>query len=142
MYFLRMVKKLRDRCEPGTYAYATQVHDGYLLRMRVNYYGDPIIDYITVMEAFDTKPIWTRIKDPTGDDMDCDWKMEIPKEWVKSRHIGFPEDRQKQCRYCIRRDLRLGIYCALRRKCVAPFMGCNQFKPIIQDNNQEAKASN
>lgn len=128
MHFLKMIKKLRDKCEPGTYAYATQAEAGWLLRMHVTKQGDPIIEYTTPCHTCEElHPYYVRVWTPSGDDMDCDWGMRIPTEWIPPKWLKVPENSQEECSGCGWLNDEHGHFCQRHGKYVSTIMGCKHF---------------
>ena len=128
MHFLRMFKRLKDQEEPGTYAYAVQPHDCWLIRMRVTENCDPVLSYMELgAYCEEEKPRWERIPDPTGYDLDCEWSLKIPKECRKPKQLTWPEDNSKECRWCGSFSYA-DCYCRQWRAYVSRIMSCRKFR--------------
>ena len=133
MHFLKMIRKLRDSCEPRTYAYATQVHHGWLMRMHVVRNGDPVLEYTlaqSTCEEPEKKWDWNKIEDPTGDDMDSDWLLKIPKEWIKPREFRVSEDDNNSCMNCAYRYKGPVYFCNKYRKFISARTICKDYREL------------
>lgn len=128
MHFLRMFKRLKDQEEPGTYAYAVQLHDCLLIRMHVTENCDPVFSYMELgAYCEEEKPRWERITDPTGYDLDCEWSLKIPKACRKPKALMWPEDSEKECRWCGSFNCT-DRYCRQWKAYVSGIMGCKKFR--------------
>lgn len=131
MHFLKMVKKLtKEGRGRKLYAYAAHNDNSWLLRMHVTKSGDPIIEYtVPCHTCEESDPYYARIYTPAGSDMDRDWQLAIPREWVKPTQLQWMPDESKECRFCDCMAAEPRHYCIRYRKFVSPLMGCKRFAP-------------
>ena len=127
MHLFEAIKKLK-KSKSQTYVYASDFKDGWLLRMHLTSDGIPVIAYSSPIHTCEEKePLFVVIHDPEGEILGCDWKLNIPKEWIKPDDLVWPEKENDDCYHCAHCVDRGSTWCTKHKAYVSNMMTCKRW---------------
>ena len=124
MHLFEAIKKLKKLTDQE-YVYASYSKNGWLLRMHLSSSGIPIIAYSSPVHTCEEKePLFVVIHNPEGEILGCDWKPNIPKEWIKPDDLVWSEKGNEDCHHCANCVDKVAAWCTKHKAYVSGVMTC------------------
>ena len=122
------------------YAYATYWEAGWLMRMYKTPKGNMLFDYTSPIHVFEGPEIhWMKFGALRKGALDnairqLEWSFKIPDEWKKPVDLVWPEDTNKECRFCQHCYERGSTYCVVNKKYTSSLMSCPKWQERTEHN--------
>lgn len=124
MHLFNIMKKLKTH----KYAYASCPKFGWLLRIHLDKNGIPVIEQSSPVHTCEEKdPFFCKIYEPEGYFLDSDWKLSMPKEWVKPAGLTWPDADYQDCAHCNKCVRKGNTWCTKHKAYVSSAMTCKHW---------------
>ena len=124
MHLFNIMKKLKT----NKYAYASCPEYGWLLRIHLDKNGIPVMEQSSPIHTCEEKnPFFWKIHKPEGRLLDSDWKLSIPKEWIKPDDLVWPTVSGQDCHHCNKCVNKGSTWCTKHKAYVSNMMTCKHW---------------